>query len=777
MSEWFPAEAGALPIALATGSRIAGYRLEERIGTGGMAVVFRARDERLDRPVALKILSPALAADEAFRHRFIRESRAAAAVDDPHIIPVFEAGEADGVLFIAMRYVPGGDVRALMRQLGSLPAVRAAAIIWSVASALDAAHAAGLVHRDVKPANMLVDARAGRPDHVYLSDFGLSKGATASGPTGTGQFLGTANYSAPEQMAGHRVDGRADQYSLACAAFELLSGEPPFPREQVTAVIWAHMSEPPPPLTSRRPDLPPAADQVMARALAKAPEDRYASCREFADALRATLGPPVAGAWPPDHQGQEDAGQAGRAVPDAGVAVPADPAAWGGGIAAVTVAGRGGEAAETAGGRPLGAASPVAGRRQPGPGLVPPQAGSVVIPPQAGPGSSAGELAAATDNLRRGAGRRPTPARRKVLMAGAAAACVAGLSGALWAAEHPHPAHSQHKPPGRPARAAPPPTRAPAWMAAVPFGAGAVMAAGGGLVCVAGGTGPHGNQLYALSASRGTQQWMFTTQTGLIPSLAAAAGEVYVGLDPLTALGISNGATLWTAPVGATFGPVVAAASVYVGNGLLYALRGRDGALLWSFPADVTSDPVETHGVIYVLGANNAANGATATVLRALRASDGTQLWNVPGPNGGSLATDGTVVCGVTGANLQPGGQLWAWRASDGRRLWGSDADGGFGVPAMAGGAVYAVSAGGTLSALRASDGKQIWDHPASVTSAPALAHGVVYARGTAGELLALRAADGHVLWQFPAPFSIGPIVAGPVVCVSDGARVYAVTA
>ena len=151
---------GVLP-AFCAGARVAGYRLEERIGTGGMAVVFRARDERLDRPVALKILSPALAADEAFRHRFIRESRAAAAVDDPHIIPVFEAGEADGVLFIAMRYVPGGDVRALMRQLGSLPAVRAAAIIWSVASALDAAHAAGLVHRDVKPANMLVDARAG----------------------------------------------------------------------------------------------------------------------------------------------------------------------------------------------------------------------------------------------------------------------------------------------------------------------------------------------------------------------------------------------------------------------------------------------------------------------------------------------------------------------------------------------------------------------------------------------------------------------------------------
>jgi WD40 repeat protein/tRNA A-37 threonylcarbamoyl transferase component Bud32 len=286
-----PGEGGGLPTGFAAGSRVAGYLLEEQIGAGGMAVVFRARDERLHRQVALKILSPALAADEAFRHRFIRESRAAVAVDDPHIIPVFEAGEADGVLFIAMRYVPGGDVRGLVRRVGPLSAGRAAAIISPVASALDAAHDAGLVHRDVKPANMLVDARPGRPDHVYLSDFGLSKSATSSlGVTGSGQFLGTPGYSAPEQMAGKPVDGRADQYSLACAAFELLCGKTPFPRDQVTAVIWAHMSEPPPLLTSRRPGLPPAVDGVLVRALAKAPEDRYASCKEFADALRGTLG-------------------------------------------------------------------------------------------------------------------------------------------------------------------------------------------------------------------------------------------------------------------------------------------------------------------------------------------------------------------------------------------------------------------------------------------------------------------------------------------------------
>ena len=173
------------------GSQIAGYRLEEQIGRGGMAVVFRAQDERLQRQVALKILAPALEPDEAFRQRFIRESRSAAAVDDPHIIPVFEAGEADGVLFIAMRYVPGGDAGTLVRRIGQLPIERAVAIISAVASALDAAHAAGLVHRDVKPANMLVDSRPGRPDHVYLSDFGLTKGALSSAHlTETGHFLG-----------------------------------------------------------------------------------------------------------------------------------------------------------------------------------------------------------------------------------------------------------------------------------------------------------------------------------------------------------------------------------------------------------------------------------------------------------------------------------------------------------------------------------------------------------------------------------------------------------
>ncbi|MGB6454064.1 MAG: protein kinase [Streptosporangiaceae bacterium] len=282
-----------VPGELSTGSLIAGYRLEERIGAGGMAVVFRAYDGRLDRHVALKLLAPGLAEDDSFRQRFIRESRAAAAVDDPHIIPVLEAGESNGVLFIAMRYVRGGDVRTLIDQSGRLPPGRVADIVSQVAAALDAAHARALVHRDVKPANMLLEtARAtGLPDHVYLSDFGLTKTTlgTSLALTGTGDFLGTLEYVAPEQIEGRPLDGRCDEYGLACSAFEMLCGQPPFRREQSISVMYAHLSEPPPAIRGYRPELPAAIEAVLQRALAKAPGDRYASCGEFAAALRQVL--------------------------------------------------------------------------------------------------------------------------------------------------------------------------------------------------------------------------------------------------------------------------------------------------------------------------------------------------------------------------------------------------------------------------------------------------------------------------------------------------------
>jgi Protein kinase domain len=396
------------------GLRVAGYRLHEEIGRGGMAVVFRARDERLGRLVALKILAPAYAADEGFRHRFIRESRAAASVDDPHIVPVFEAGEADGVLFIAMRYVPGGDARSLVRREGPMPPARAVAIISPVASALDAAHAHGLLHRDVKPANMLVDVVPGRPDHVYLSDFGLSKGAEPSTAlTGAGQFLGTLDYISPEQIRGGPIDGRADQYALACSAFELLTGGPPFRREEPMALMHAQMSDPPPKLTSRRPDLPPAADEVLARALAKVPQDRYPSCRDFADALRAALGLPPYDSGP-------------RVIPAAAyrptqVAGPAT-----GGPAA---------GAAAPGAAVAGAAARGSPGLRPGAADLPTSAGEASIPPPPAPAAAPGYPPPARRD-----GREPQRARRRRVRIGAAAAVVvvAG-AGVIAALLRPHP--------------------------------------------------------------------------------------------------------------------------------------------------------------------------------------------------------------------------------------------------------------------------------------------------------------------------------------------------
>ena len=316
-----------VPGELAIGDHLAGYRVDEIIARGGMAVVYRAFDDRLGRSVALKVLAASLASDEAFRRRFIRESQAAAAVNHPNIVPIFDAGEAGGVLFIAMRLVPGQDVLSLIEQQGPLPVARACHIVTQVAAALDAAHERGLVHRDVKPANMLCDAAVG-DDHVYLSDFGLSKhGRAASQLTSHGEFLGTMDYVPPEQIEGRQVDGRSDQYALACSAFEMLTGAPPFARDETLAIMWAQVSATPPTLTSRRPDLPAAADPVMAKALAKAPGDRYRTCLEFATALRSACGAStdIAGPVPPQHD-QRTPTVTIAAVPPARPPMPPDPA-------------------------------------------------------------------------------------------------------------------------------------------------------------------------------------------------------------------------------------------------------------------------------------------------------------------------------------------------------------------------------------------------------------------------------------------------------------------
>ncbi|MFK8909599.1 serine/threonine-protein kinase [Streptomyces sp. YS-3] len=284
------------------GRRIAGYRIEGEVGRGGMAVVYRARDLRLERTVALKLLAPELARNDTFRRRFTHESRVAAAIDHPHIVPVFEAGETDGVLYIAMRYVAGRDLRALLDQEGPLPVATAARIAAQVASALDAAHEHDLVHRDVKPGNILVapGTDSDHPEHVYLTDFGLTKKSLSlTGFTTVGQFVGTLDYVAPEQISGRPVDGRCDVYSLACVVYETMAGTPPFQRDDDMALLWAHQYDQPPALTERRPDIAAGVDGVMAKALAKIPDDRYDSCLAFVAALRAAAKGVGPGGHPP----------------------------------------------------------------------------------------------------------------------------------------------------------------------------------------------------------------------------------------------------------------------------------------------------------------------------------------------------------------------------------------------------------------------------------------------------------------------------------------------
>ncbi|WP_156724594.1 serine/threonine-protein kinase [Streptomyces apocyni] len=274
------------------GQEIAGYLVEREIGRGGMAVVYRARDLRLERTVALKLLAPELARNDTFRKRFTHESQVAAAIDHPHIVPVFAAGETNGILYIAMRYVPGQDLRALLDRQGPLSAETARRIATQVASALDAAHAHELVHRDVKPGNILIAAGTDseHPEHVYLTDFGLTKKSLSlSGLTTVGQFVGTLDYVAPEQISGRPVDGRCDVYSLGCVVYETLAGTPPFQRDDDLALLWAHQYDAPPPLTGHRPDLPAALDDVLAKALAKTPDERYGSCLEFVSDLRVAV--------------------------------------------------------------------------------------------------------------------------------------------------------------------------------------------------------------------------------------------------------------------------------------------------------------------------------------------------------------------------------------------------------------------------------------------------------------------------------------------------------
>jgi len=272
-------------IPLAVGSEIAGYRIESILGRGGMGVVYEARQLSLGRVVALKVVTPLRSEDAGFRERFRREGMAQAAIDHPHIVTVYEAGAADDQLYIAMRLIRGDTLKHALRD-GPLEPSRAVRLLAPIADALDAAHAAGLVHRDVKPQNILV----GPGDHPYLADFGLTKVTGQTSLTATGLFMGTPDYTPPEVAEGGEATAASDVYAFAAVAYECLSGGPPFPRPTQAGVLYAHVHEPPPRASERRPGLPLAVDAALARGLEKDPAQRPATARALIDGVTAAVG-------------------------------------------------------------------------------------------------------------------------------------------------------------------------------------------------------------------------------------------------------------------------------------------------------------------------------------------------------------------------------------------------------------------------------------------------------------------------------------------------------
>lgn len=685
------------------GGRIGGYRLEALIGRGGMAVVFRGLDEALQRQVAVKVLSPALASDEEFRQRFIRESRSAAMVDHPHIIPIFAAGEAGGALYIAMRYVPGGDAGSLVRGAGPLPPARAAAVISAAASALDAAHAAGLVHRDVKPANMLVDLRPGRPDHVYLSDFGLAKAAVATNLTGTDHFLGTLDYCAPEQIQGRPVDGRADQYALACSAFMILAGVPPFTRGERLAVLHAHLADPPAQLADRVPGVPGPVDQVLGRALAKSPADRYRSCGEFADALSAAFGLAAPGA------ARDDGG--GHPVTEA--------ARRGGGSFAATSA----APAPAAFRAPAAPVVPARRPRRPAGLAVAAVAGAAVL--AAGTGAAAAIMASRHDG---GAPAAAAGSSRTAI------ADVPGSGGPTAARQATSPAARPAGPGTSPAgtvRGSGVPGSAPA--APAPAGVSATVVRslpdpGSGRRHVNSVAFSPDGSLLVTGDSDGSA-YLWSVPTGhLIAALRPAAGTKIFAVavsanGALVATGAGNGRTyLWSASTGQLVGTVTDPAGKEVDSvafspsgTTLAAGDGNGGVFLWDVSAGgrsatlarTLSDPLGAG--VWALAFNPGGNALAAGDYR-----DTTCLWSLGSSGAPALLTGPGGQQDATAVAFSPDGSTLATGYTDGQvYLWNSasQARTAIGEPATVWGVAYSRSG---LLAVADEDGSTYLVDPVS---------------------------------------------------------------
>ena len=717
------------------------YRLDALIGSGGMGEVFRAFDTGRNRVVALKRLPRPLAVDAEYRARFQRESSLVAQLREPHIIPIHDYGEIDGQLYIDMRLVEGGDLSAALRS-GPLTMSRAVDVVSQIADALDAAHAEGLVHRDVKPSNILLAGRPGTGELTergvaYLVDFGIAR--SVDGPTlsQTGLAMGSSGYMAPERLTGDHWDLRVDVYALACVLYECLVGSRPFPAKSLPAAINAHLHTPPPRPTERRPDLPAGFDEVVAVGMAKAPDQRYSSAGRLAFAARSLLttrprSGPVPGTWPSPRPrtdtGSGEQPPTGRPATGPGGAGPR--------VDSGPVSGVGGHSGPHPGTGP-GSWSPTPGAVARGAGRPAPAAvisGPVDVPAATDTGTAARGLS-----------------RRRLLQAGGAAAALAAVGGGVWGGLR---------------------------LAGLIGAAGPWTFETGDKVysspLVAEGVlyiGSNDSVLYALDAGSGAEIWRYPTRGPITSSPALAGGLVYVGSndEQVHAVDAATGKGRWTTPAGGVVhsSPAVAGGVVYVGtrDASLLAVAADTGEPRWRFPAGdwFNSSPAVAGGAVFA--------GCRDTNVYCVDAATGAERWRYTTTSSvdSSPSVDGDRV--YIGADDY---RVLCLDAGTGALNWEFWAEAGVvSGPVLDGGVVFVGSDDGNLYALEADTGRQRWSYPTGggIRSSPAVVGDVVYTGSQDRSLHAVDRTTGAGRWRYETPGPLddsSPVVADGLVYVGS---------
>jgi eukaryotic-like serine/threonine-protein kinase len=750
--------------SLGPGNRVGDYLIQRKLGQGGMGTVYLAREESQDRAIALKVLSDDLRDNQGFAQRFLQEAHTLRQLEHPNVIPVYSAGDANGVLYIATRYVPSGDLVGVLAGNGNrLPARHVAEVIRQVAGALDAAHGKWLVHRDVKPGNILVDTTVQPYGHAYLSDFGLIRDIAAPDRmTSTGVGMGTPAYCAPEQVAGRDMDGRADQYSLACVAFELLTGRVPYPGLSGPLAFAAHVNEPVPSAARANPavHVPPAADQVLQRGMAKDPGQRYANCAQFASALGAALtspgytptrgprtpGVPVA-PYTPTRPPDRSSTQSPPVYRSAGV--PGSGSTW----------------------------APPAAPSSPGdPTLGPSPSWLGGTPP---PSSGA-----PTD--------MPRPRRRagRVAIGATAVVVLAAVIFVVPRLDHPSSGGNTGGTGGVVSAGAPSGKASLRWsyVTGTNIDEGEVASAGPSPVVVDGTVYAGGNNgnVYAFNAASGHVDWSYISPPGE-SSATVVGGTVYVGsAGGMYALNAATGHVRWSYGGGsAESTPVVVDGTVYIvgADGNVHALNAATGHVDWTHSIGYAGTGLAVaDGLVYVssigdIGYVYALNAATGHLAWSFETQDARE--SVP------TVVDGTVYVGC-GNGEGSDGTVFALDAATGHLRWSYSTGSAVTVhppvessPAVVDGTVYVGSDYGYVYALDAATGHLRWSAitQGGVVSSPVVAGDTLYVGSEDDKVYALDTATGHLVWSYPTGDIIvaSPAVAGGIVyAASNDGKLYA---